>query len=72
MIFEIIKRAGFADGTESPDSTHDLGFESDDQENIYDDGKRIIGDPTLHCVIWILVDTNWSATSGFGFDRVRV
>ena len=43
MIFEIIKRAGFADGTESPDSTHDLGFESDDQENIYDDGKRIIG-----------------------------
>ena len=42
MIFEIIKRAGFADGTESPDSTHDLGFESDDQENIYDDGKRII------------------------------
>ena len=40
MIFEIIKRAGFADGTESPDSTHDLGFESDDQENIYDDGKH--------------------------------
>lgn len=37
VIFEIIKRAGFADGTESPDSTHDLGFESDDQENIYDD-----------------------------------
>ena len=49
MIFEIIKRAGFADGTESPDSTHDLGFESDDQENIYDDGKnkkhRALDDP---------------------------
>ena len=31
-----------------------------------------IGGTTLDCIIWSLVDTHESATSGFGFDHIRV
>ena len=31
-----------------------------------------IGGTTLDCIIWSLVDTHLSATSGFGFDHIRV
>ena len=30
------------------------------------------GGTTLDCIIWSLVDTHKSATSGFGFDHIRV
>ena len=33
---------------------------------------KAIGGPTLDCVIWFLVDTNSSATFGFGFNHIRV
>ena len=34
--------------------------------------KKTIGGTTLDCIIWLLVDTHYSATFGFGLNHIKV